>query len=72
MCNVLRIKKLIGNKISEGKERLQQWLSSMHARSSDLVASEAKVVDLLFVDPLFVGTSTVAHVGTRAGVSPPT
>lgn len=61
-----------GNRISEGEQRLQQWLGSIHARSGDLAASEAKVVDLLLVDPLFVGTSTAAQVATRAGVSPPT
>ena len=61
-----------GNKISEGEQRLQQWLGSIHARSGDLAASEAKVVDLLLVDPLFVGTSTAAQVAIRAGVSPPT
>ena len=64
--------KEIGNRISEGEQRLQQWLGSIHARSGDLAASEAKVVDLLLVDPLFVGTSTAAQVATRAGVSPPT
>ena len=61
-----------GNRISEDKQPLQQWLGSIHARSGDLATSEAKVVDLLLVDPLFVGTSTTAQVATRAGVSPPT
>ncbi|KGD72129.1 RpiR family transcriptional regulator [Tatumella morbirosei] len=61
-----------GNKITEGGQRLQQWLGSIHARSGDIAASEAKVVDLLLVDPLFVGTSTTAQVAARAGVSPPT
>ncbi|WFW28516.1 MurR/RpiR family transcriptional regulator [Klebsiella aerogenes] len=61
-----------GNRVSESEQRLQQWLGSIHARSGDLAASEAKVVDLLLVDPLFVGTSTTAQVATRAGVSPPT
>ncbi|WP_272569998.1 MurR/RpiR family transcriptional regulator [Providencia sp. PROV255] len=61
-----------GNKISEGENRLQQWLSSIHARSGDLPVSEAKVVSLLLADPLFVGTSTAAQVASRVGVSPPT
>ncbi|OUH25318.1 RpiR family transcriptional regulator [Klebsiella pneumoniae] len=71
-CNILHMNKENGNRISEGEQRLQQWLGSIHARSGDLAASEAKVVDLLLVDPLFVCTSTAAQVATRAGVSPPT
>ncbi len=47
-------------------------MGSIQARSGDLAASEAKVVDLLLADPLFVGASTTAEVAARAGVSPPT
>ena len=61
-----------GNGISESEKRLQQWMGSIQARSGDLAASEAKVVDLLLADPLFVGASTTAEVAARAGVSPPT
>jgi DNA-binding MurR/RpiR family transcriptional regulator len=43
----------------------------VQARSGDLAASEAKVVELLLADPLFVGTSTTAQVAARAGVSAP-
>lgn len=35
------------------------------------MASEAKVVDLVLEDPLFVGRSTTAQVAERAGVSAP-
>ena len=51
---------------------MQQWIGSIQARSGDLAASEAKVVDLLLTEPLFVGASTTAQVAARAGVSPPT
>lgn len=51
---------------------MQQWIGSIRARSGELAASEAKVVDLLLTDPLFVGVSTTAQVAARAGVSPPT
>jgi len=61
-----------GNRISESERRLQQWIGSIQARSGGLAASEAKVVDLLLADPLFVGASTTAQVAARAGVSPPT
>lgn len=61
-----------GNFITEGERRLQQWIGSIQARSGDLAASEAKVVDLLLTDPLFVGVSTTAQVAAQAGVSPPT
>jgi DNA-binding MurR/RpiR family transcriptional regulator len=61
-----------GNDVSESEKRLQQWMGSIQARSGDLAASEAKVVDLLLADPLFVGASTTAEVAARAGVSPPT
>ncbi|RBL85447.1 RpiR family transcriptional regulator [Streptomyces cavourensis] len=64
--------KEIGNDVSESEKRLQQWMGSIQARSGDLAASEAKVVDLLLADPLFVGASTTAEVAARAGVSPPT
>lgn len=47
-------------------------MGSIQARSGDLAASEAKVVNLLLADPLFVGASTTAEVAARAGVSPPT
>lgn len=60
------------NGISDGERRLQQWIGSIQARCGDLAASEAKVVDLLLADPLFVGASTTAQVAARAGVSPPT
>ena len=61
-----------GNRVSESEQRLQQWIGSIQARSGDLAASEAKVVDLLLTEPLFVGASTTAQVAARAGVSPPT
>jgi DNA-binding MurR/RpiR family transcriptional regulator len=61
-----------GNSVSESERRLQQWIGSIQARSGGLAASEAKVVDLLLADPLFVGASTTAQVAARAGVSPPT
>lgn len=61
-----------GNSITESERRLQQWIGSIQARSGGLAASEAKVVDLLITDPLFVGASTTALVAARAGVSPPT
>lgn len=61
-----------GNEISDDRQRLQQWIGSIQARSGDLASSEAKVVDLLLADPLFVGASTTAQVASRAGVSPPT
>lgn len=54
-----------------GDARLMQWIGSIQARSGDLAASEAKVVELLLADPLFVGASTTAQVAARAGVSPP-
>lgn len=60
------------NSVSDGDRRLRQWIGSIQARSGELAASEAKVVDLLLADPLFVGASTTAQVATRAGVSPPT
>ncbi len=60
------------NGVSESERRLQQWMGSIQARCGDLAASEAKVVDLLLADPLFVGASTTAQVAARAGVSPPT
>ncbi|WP_382325859.1 MurR/RpiR family transcriptional regulator [Hydrogenophaga sp. UC242_53] len=47
-------------------------MGSIQARCGDLAASEAKVVELLLADPLFVGASTTAQVAARAGVSPPT
>jgi len=50
---------------------LQQWIGNIQARSGDLAASEAKVVDLLLTDPLFVWASTTAQVADRAGVPPP-
>ena len=61
-----------GNDVSDGQQRLQQWIGSIQARSGDLAASEAKVVDVLLADPLFVGASTTVQVAARAGVSPPT
>lgn len=62
----------IGNSVSDGAPRLQQWIGGIQARSGGLAASEAKVVELLLADPLFVGASTTAQVAARAGVSPPT
>jgi RpiR family transcriptional regulator, carbohydrate utilization regulator len=59
-----------GNRVS-GNARLLQWIGSIQARTGDLAASEAKVVELLLADPLFVGASTTAQVAARAGVSPP-
>lgn len=61
-----------GNEVSDDQQRLQQWIGSIQARSGDLAASEAKVIDVLLADPLFVGASTTAQVAARAGVSPPT
>jgi len=66
------MKKEMSNAVTEGERRLRQWIGSIQARSGDLAASEAKVVDLLLADPLFVGASTTAQVAARAGVSPPT
>ncbi|WP_188898078.1 MurR/RpiR family transcriptional regulator [Microlunatus endophyticus] len=60
-----------GNDISDPGGLLTRWLGTVQARSGDLAASEAKVVDLLLTDPLFVGTSTTAQVAARAGVSAP-
>ncbi|MGO4392774.1 MurR/RpiR family transcriptional regulator [Variovorax sp. M-6] len=59
-----------GNRVS-GDAPLVQLIGSIQARSGDLAASEAKVVELLLADPLFVGASTTAQVAARAGVSPP-
>ena len=59
-----------GNGVSS-EARLGQWIGSIQARSGNLAASEAKVVELLLADPLFVGASTTAQVAARAGVSPP-
>lgn len=70
--NILHMSEDIGNSVSGGERRLQQWIGSIQARSGDLAASEAKVVELLLSDPLFVGASTTAQVAARAGVSPPT
>ncbi|WP_249214470.1 MurR/RpiR family transcriptional regulator [Burkholderia cenocepacia] len=66
------MKNEFGNSVSESEHRLRQWIGSIQARSGDLAASEAKVVDLLLTDPLFFGASTTAEVAARAGVSPPT
>ncbi|MGV0585662.1 MurR/RpiR family transcriptional regulator [Mycobacteroides chelonae] len=60
-----------GNKITQRLDPLPRWLGTIQARSGDLAASEAKVVQLLLSDPLFVGASTVAQVAARAGVSAP-
>ena len=65
------MKNSIGNAVTEGTEQLGRWLGSIQARSGNLAASEAKVVELLLADPLFVGASTTAQVAARAGVSPP-
>lgn len=59
-----------GNGVSRDA-RLVQLIGSIQARSGDLAASEAKVIELLLADPLFVGASTTAQVAARAGVSPP-
>ena len=59
-----------GNGVT-GNARLMQWIGSIQARTGALAASEAKVVELLLADPLFVGASTTAEVAARAGVSPP-
>lgn len=53
------------------EDSLRRWLGVVQARTAALPASEAKVVDLLLADPLFVGTNTTARVAARAGVSPP-
>jgi DNA-binding MurR/RpiR family transcriptional regulator len=63
-----------GNAVSHGDDGdgpLTRWLGTIQARSGGLAASEAKVVQLLLSDPLFVGTSTTAQVAARAGVSAP-
>lgn len=70
--NILHMNKDAGNEITDSERQLRQWIGSIQARSGDLAASEAKVVDLLLTDPLFVGASTTAQVAARAGVSPPT
>lgn len=62
--------KSYGNAVS-GDTRLVQWIGSIQARSGDLAAAEARVIELLLADPLFVGASTTAQVAARAGVSPP-
>jgi DNA-binding MurR/RpiR family transcriptional regulator len=59
------------NDVSRGDDALTRWLGGVQARSGDLAASEAKVVQLLLADPLFVGASTTAQVAARAGVSAP-
>lgn len=59
-----------GNGVSVDAQLLQ-WIGTIQSRSGDLAASEAKVVELLLADPLFVGASTTAQVAARAGVSPP-
>ena len=59
-----------GNAVSSDGP-LGRWLGSIQARGGDLAPSEAKVVDLLLSDPLFVATSTTAQVAGRAGVSAP-
>jgi DNA-binding MurR/RpiR family transcriptional regulator len=59
------------NPVSGGDGPLTRWLGTVQARSGDLAPSEAKVVQLLLADPLFVGTSTTAQVAARAGVSAP-
>ena len=59
-----------GNSVSDDAP-LVQLIGRIQARSGDLAASEAKVVELLLADPLFVGASTTAQVAARAGVSPP-
>ena len=67
----LPVKDVHGNAISREEGSLARWLGSIRARGGDLAASEAKVVDLVLSDPLFVGTSTTAQVAARAGVSAP-
>jgi DNA-binding MurR/RpiR family transcriptional regulator len=59
------------NSGSEREESLRRWLGDLHARSGSLAPSEARVIDLVLTDPLFVGSSTTAQVASRAGVSPP-
>ncbi|CBL57820.1 MurR/RpiR family transcriptional regulator [Propionibacterium freudenreichii] len=59
------------NSVSTAEDPLRRWLGTVQARSAGLVASEAKVVDLVLEDPLFVGRSTTAQVAERAGVSAP-
>lgn len=59
------------NSVSTTGDPLRRWLGTVQARSAGLVASEAKVVDLVLEDPLFVGRSTTAQVAERAGVSAP-
>ncbi|WP_335976995.1 MurR/RpiR family transcriptional regulator [Streptomyces sp. CA2R106] len=61
-----------GNDVSSrADDPLTRWLGTVRARSGALPASEAKVVELLLADPLFVGTGTTAQVAARAGVSAP-
>ncbi|WP_199294326.1 MurR/RpiR family transcriptional regulator [Streptomyces sp. GMY02] len=52
--------------------RLHRWLGTVRARAGSLAPSEAKVVELVLADPLFVGASTTAQVAARTGVSAPT
>jgi RpiR family carbohydrate utilization transcriptional regulator len=59
------------NGIPSEPDPLRRWLGAVQARTASLAASETKVVELLLVDPLFVGTSTTAQVAERAGVSAP-
>lgn len=61
-----------GNHVPSSSDSLRLWLGTVQAKSASLATSEAKVIDLLLADPLFVGTSTTAHVAARAGVSAPT
>jgi RpiR family carbohydrate utilization transcriptional regulator len=60
-----------GNANSKVEASLRRWLGTVEARSGDLAPSEARVIDLLLAEPLFVGTSTTAQVAGRAGVSAP-
>jgi RpiR family carbohydrate utilization transcriptional regulator len=61
----------LGNANSFVEASLRRWLGTVQARSGDLAPSEARVIDLLLAEPLFVGTSTTAQVAGRAGVSAP-
>lgn len=59
------------NPVSAADDSLRRWLGVVQSRTHGLPTSEAKVVDVLLADPLFVGASTTAQVATRAGVSAP-
>jgi RpiR family transcriptional regulator, carbohydrate utilization regulator len=60
-----------GNDNGDTTAPMRRWLGTIQSRTGDLAPSEARVIDLLLADPLFVGASTTAQVAARAGVSAP-